>query len=242
VADVTGPASGKSGRAEKTLVSRGAPPRHAQRNATKGAERAKQIMAVAEQLFHERGYADTSMDDIAKAAGLLKGSLYYYMDSKEDMLYRIAEEGQDALQSGIDAVNARHELSPIERVAEYVEAQVAFNVANMTKVAVYHTDWMRLDGDRLAEIVRRRNATEAAFTALLAEAQRAGEIPAEVNLKFATASAFGVIIWPYTWYRDQSVESNRLLLEDSEAALAELIAFVREFVLRGLGAVLNARR
>ena len=48
--------------------------------------------------FHEKGYEATSIQDIADAVGILKGSLYYYITSKEDLLFEILE---DVHQQGI---------------------------------------------------------------------------------------------------------------------------------------------
>src|ERR1700750_2985463 len=61
------------------------------RQRAKWLRRQREIYDVAARVFHEKGYEQTSMDDIADAVGLLKGSLYHYINSKEDLLYGIAQ-------------------------------------------------------------------------------------------------------------------------------------------------------
>ena len=69
--------------------------------ATKNAdERRKEIIRKAATLFNITGYFNTSMDDIAEAVGLRKPTLYYYVSSKEEILYLIHEELIDHLKIG----------------------------------------------------------------------------------------------------------------------------------------------
>src|ERR1700752_2149636 len=52
-----------------------------------------QLLDAAARLFRERGFHATSMRDIAKAVGMLSGSIYYHFNSKEEMLLAVYEEG-----------------------------------------------------------------------------------------------------------------------------------------------------
>src|SRR4249919_3784848 len=68
--------------------------------------REAEILQAARQVFARRGFADASMEDIAQVAGLAKGTLYLYYDSKRE-LYRAAlraglVELCDALERAID--------------------------------------------------------------------------------------------------------------------------------------------
>src|SRR5690554_5047669 len=92
----------------------------------KGLERAEPIMYIAEKLFHKQGYAQTSMDDIARAAGLLKGSLYYYMDSKEDLLFRIVEDVHEVSRAQLDAARHQEGVPALARLLHFVEEQVTY--------------------------------------------------------------------------------------------------------------------
>jgi AcrR family transcriptional regulator len=161
-------------------------------------------------MFNERGYAATSVEDVANAVGLLKGSLYHYIDSKEDLLFDIVEDVHGDVQAILDAAVARTELPPLERFAAYVEEQVEYNAHNIEKISVYYHEWLRLGGDRLAQVRSRRRRQEQMVVELLIQARDAGEIRADIDVKVAARCAFATIIWPYTWYRPGSISAARL--------------------------------
>ena len=60
--------------------------------------RDREVIEVATRIFWEKGYSGTSVQDVADALGMLKGSLYYYIDSKEDLLERIFEDSHDEVR------------------------------------------------------------------------------------------------------------------------------------------------
>jgi AcrR family transcriptional regulator len=64
-----------------------AAPRAARPKGTLNEKRWAEVVRAAVQVFDERGYQAATLEDIASRVGLLKGSLYYYIDSKEDLLY-----------------------------------------------------------------------------------------------------------------------------------------------------------
>jgi AcrR family transcriptional regulator len=176
----------------------------------KGAERAQQIMEIAEKLFHKQGYAQTSMDDIGRAAGLLKGSLYYYMDSKEDLLFRIVEDVHEVSRAQLDDARRRDELPATDRLMLFVEAQVTYLARNVTRVAVYHHEWHRLEGDRLRNVREARHAYDEALISLLEEVQRDGDIAVDVDPRIAANMVLAAICWPYTWYRPGAISPSAL--------------------------------
>ena len=61
----------------------------------------ERILKQAMRLFLEKGYHGTSIDDITKAAGLMKGALYWHFGSKEDLLKRIVEEFERRFLDGL---------------------------------------------------------------------------------------------------------------------------------------------
>jgi len=64
-------------------------------------ERMAAIYYKAARIFHEQGYEATSMSDIAEALQITKAGLYYYIDSKEDLLFRIINYGLDWLDQEV---------------------------------------------------------------------------------------------------------------------------------------------
>jgi len=76
------------------------------------------ILTAAEKLFSEKGYAQTTIDDISKASEYSRRTLYAYYESKEDILHHIIEKGLRSLKKDIEsAANDNIEFAPIVRCA-----------------------------------------------------------------------------------------------------------------------------
>src|SRR5690349_13314583 len=80
----------------KTRASAPASRPRRRRTGVQFARRQAEVAEKAAELFASRGYDATSIGDIADEVGLLKGSLYYYAPSKEELLYSIIREVEDA--------------------------------------------------------------------------------------------------------------------------------------------------
>jgi AcrR family transcriptional regulator len=87
------------------------------------AKRIDDILRIATGLLAERGYAATSLDEIAEVLDLSKASLYHYFPSKEDLIMacldRVADESDELLRAA-----AARALSPRDRLHALVRAQV----------------------------------------------------------------------------------------------------------------------
>jgi AcrR family transcriptional regulator len=195
------------------------PPSTKSEKGTRGANRAQQIIKTAEKMFHERGYAETSMDDIAQTVGILKGSLYYYINSKDDLLFHIASAVHEVVDVKTAEAVGRTDLTPLNRLTHFVRSQTKYNAENVTQMAVYHHEWRRLEGDRLKEIRSRRHSHAVAMLDLIDQAKAAGEIDPGMSNELALNNLFAVTIWPYTWYHqggavtaDQLAEFNANLI------------------------------
>jgi AcrR family transcriptional regulator len=161
--------------------------------------REREILNAAARMFHRQGYSETSVKDVARAVGILKGSLYYYIDSKEDLLFRVLlDVHEDA--KGIVAETAALDAPPLERLRYYVQRHVEFNVRNLPKIAVYCHDAALLSPKRRDAILRQRLVYEDFVKSLVREAQERGDVDASVDPSLAANAVFGLVNWIYTWY------------------------------------------
>jgi AcrR family transcriptional regulator len=197
------------------------------RRANSSRKREREIIDAAAEIFHRKGYADTSVQDVADAVGILKGSLYYYIKSKEDLLFRVLEEVHEDAHGIIEEVAAM-DAPPLERLAAYFRAHVEYNTRNLTKVAVTYHDFGLLSGERRETIVNERHVYERFVVGLIKEAQDAGDVRPEVDARLAAYSALGMANWVYTWYKPSG--------KTSPEELAELIS---EMIVGGLRAAGN---
>jgi AcrR family transcriptional regulator len=167
-----------------------------------GARRRDQeVLDAAAKVFHSRGYADASVQDIADELGILKGSLYHYIDSKEDLLFRILDETHDEVEAILQEVAALEDRPPLERLREYTMRQVEYTSRNLTKMAIYYHDVDLLSDARRKELYRKRRVHEQFVVDLIEEAQAQGDAPKSLDARLATNYVFGSMIWVYRWYR-----------------------------------------
>jgi AcrR family transcriptional regulator len=166
-----------------------------------GRRRDKEVLDVAAQLFFERGYADASVQDVAEALGMLKGSLYYYIDTKEDLLFRLLEEVNDDFDVVLEEWTGKTELAPLERLAGYVRAAVEYNTANLARMSVYYHEMDRLSPERRAQTVARRRPHMAFVVSVIEEAQSTGAADPGADARLMANFVFGALIWIYRWYR-----------------------------------------
>jgi AcrR family transcriptional regulator len=185
--------------------------------------REREILDAAAEMFRRYGYADTSIQDVAEAVGILKGSLYYYIDSKEDLLYRVLLQVHEDSMEIMAEIAAMTDVSPLERIAAYVRRHVTYNATHTTKAAVYYHDFSLLSPERRSDIRRHRKLYEAFLDGLVRDAQESGEIDPAFDTRVLTYCMFGTMNWTFTWYRP----GGRLSVNE----VADMIA---EFVIDGL--------
>lgn len=185
------------------------------------------ILARAGELFAERGYSATSMNEVAEACGVSKAGLYHYFDDKYALLVRIAEEHVQRLEAVVQEVQ-REQLAPEARlralilrfVGEYASAQHAHRVLT--------EDVKFLDDDDRERIAGAQRRVVAAFAQTIAELRP--ELQRAALTKPLTMLLFGMINWMFTWLRPD----GRLTHEVMAPVVADLF-------FGGLGAV-SARR
>src|SRR4029079_10204677 len=93
-------------------------------------KRDREVLDAAARVFYERGYSDASVQDVADELGILKGSLYHYIDTKEDLLFRLLQETHDEIYLILEEVAALEGLNPIDRLEIYIRKQVEYNIDN----------------------------------------------------------------------------------------------------------------
>lgn len=165
-----------------------------------GLRRELEIYRAAIEIFHRRGFADTSVEDIAEAVGILKGSLYHYIDSKEDLLFRILAEVHEEVEALLRAALDQPDVSAFERLLDYVRGQATYNTQNIEKIAVYYHDLNQLSPQRQEDIAGKRRAHERSVKQLIQTAQEEGDVAEDLDPSLATAEVFALVGWLYTWF------------------------------------------
>ncbi|GAC1544838.1 MAG: TetR/AcrR family transcriptional regulator [Candidatus Velthaea sp.] len=171
---------------------------------------------VALRVFAEKGYDGATMDDVARAAGITKASIYHHVPGKEALLERGLSRALDALFAILDEPRATAGDAMtrvrfiVRRVAETTlellpELSVLFRVRGNSKI--------------VREAVDRRRAFDRVVTDLIAEAQRGGQVRADIDPRLTARLIFGMSNSVVEWYGSGS-SISRARLSDSLVELA----------------------
>ena len=179
--------------------------------------REEEILSAAARIFREKGYHGTSVRDIAESVGLLKGSLYHYIRSKEELLARLFEGALEETIRELEGIAARDEPAT-ERLRAMVRAYSLSVTANLDSVALYLREWRSLPPPELARVRTRRRSMRALFESVIAEGVRRREFAAG-DAKIAALAMLGMVNWTYEWYRPR----GRLRPEALADVIAELV-------------------
>jgi AcrR family transcriptional regulator len=175
------------------------------------------VIAAAIEVMSEKGYAATSIQEVADRVGVLKGSLYHYFDSKEELLSRILAESHatmDELQAEIRSQGLR----PYEELMEYIRRQTIWYLENRDRANIYFTERRHLTGERRQRALEAGRAFEKYVQDLVVAAQEDGDIRQDQDYRlitrFLTGALNGVRFWPSRSGKQFSIE------EISEASVA----------------------
>ncbi|MCD8117756.1 MAG: TetR/AcrR family transcriptional regulator [Oscillospiraceae bacterium] len=91
---------------------------------TKDAEERKsEILDIAQRLFHEKGYVQTTIEDILRESGIARGTLYYHFKSKEDILSAMIDRQIDRLEQEFRCIAEDSALSAVEKLVRVIQLQ-----------------------------------------------------------------------------------------------------------------------
>ena len=156
------------------------------------------ILAHAAQLFAQRGYAGTSMNEVAAACGVSKATLYHYVRDKHDLAVRIAEEHVLRLEAVVAEVLRDH-TKPEDRLRELIKRFVAEYTLAQNAQRVLTEDVRFLRDEDQARILDVERRVVAAFSRTISEVRGEGE-DSHVAKPMAML-LFGMINWMFTWLK-----------------------------------------
>jgi AcrR family transcriptional regulator len=159
------------------------------------------LLDAAGRLFREKGFAATSIRDIAEAAGVWPGSVHYRFRTKEAVLLALIERGIAIAESSFRTATAQSS-DPVERIRLAIRAHVAMLAGNDHGTYVLLYEGRQLDGDARTRMARLRDRYDALWDGLLYQAVGAGRFQPSVDVRLARLLILGAINWVPQWYSE----------------------------------------
>jgi len=186
-------------------------------NASETRDRLAEILDAAAELFYKQGYHATTVQDVADQVGMLKGSLYYYIKSKEDLLYATLEQ---VITRGDDYLV--HKLAgsknPVDKLRLAMEAEIEYIIQNQVTVGLFLHEFHVLSSQRRRRILAKMRQFENRIVAIIEEGQAAGQF-IDVNPRLAVYGILGMCNWIYRWYR----RSRGMSLDEIKSVFTRMV-------------------
>lgn len=182
----------------------------------KSRSRDGEVIQTAVDLFYRRGYAASSVQDVADALGMLKGSLYYYIHSKDDLLRRIFDENHLALTDIVERARAM-DATPLGRLTAFLLDYGEWFLVNLERASLYQREWRYVEGEFGAVVAQRRADLDAFVVNLITDASDDGYIHPSASARRATYFIFNAFNGLSDWYQPGGPETPRKIAESYTA-------------------------
>ncbi len=180
------------------------------------------IIQAAAQIFRQKGYHGTSMQDIADAVHLQKASLYHHVTGKQDILVTILDQALDLLIEDIQQV-AHSDLSPQDKIRSAMRTYVKRLTGDLDLATVLLTEHRSLDDELRSIHVVRRDRFESLWRKIVQEGIESG-VFREVDARLTSFAFLGVLNWLITWYRhDGSLTGEQIADRFADLLLSGLV-------------------
>jgi AcrR family transcriptional regulator len=187
--------------------------RREMRESTATSDRRNEVITVAARLFSEKGFHGTSMDDIARELGILKGSLYYWIESKEALLSEVLEGSiRQTIEDARDIV--AQPLPAPERLRLLIHSHIQSWIRNPHNFNVFLSEYRWLDAKSLASYYEEKDTLEGIYKGLIRQGIEAGEFNASTrDVSIQVNLLFGAMNWFPRWYRTDQWASPEYIAE-----------------------------
>ena len=167
--------------------------------ATQGSGQREAIRSCAIELFGKQGYTGTSMRDIASAVGVLPGSLYAHIDSKEALLVDIVNDGIGRFLDRV-APHVSSEGPPVERLRAMIVAHVEVVADHPERSLVVFHQWRCLGPENLPHAIERRREYERCYIEVVEQGMADGSLTSDLNARIAVLTILGALNWTPEWF------------------------------------------
>ncbi|MCP8897463.1 TetR/AcrR family transcriptional regulator [Shinella daejeonensis] len=158
-----------------------------------------EILAVAAELFAERGFRAVTLDDVSASLGYTKAVVYYYFKNKNQLLWEIFKKIHETWWEEMQAIVTRD--TPADEQLAAMIRQMALNVMDKREwTAIYFRDQSELTEEQSAIVIEHKREFDRLFSSTYSRGVKAGifkDIPPYV----VVTSIVGMCTFTHTWYK-----------------------------------------
>jgi len=155
---------------------------------------------AAVELFSRKGYSATSTREVAQLLGIQKATLYYHVESKEDLLFTICQSSLTQFRKDVETA-IRDIQDPLERLQTLICSHIENLLRDEARHSTTFTEVHALSGERFGQIAKLRDAYEDMVRSALLEAQHAGVVRKDIEVKYLALALLGLMNRVMVWYR-----------------------------------------
>jgi AcrR family transcriptional regulator len=181
----------------------------------KAPTRKQQIQVQATTLFRTKGYAATSMRDLAHVLGIEAASLYSHIKSKQQILYKICFEMAGAFFDAIDKID---KSDPVNKLKSAITAHFRVIAGHPDASAVFFSEWRHLDEPALGEFLALRTHYDQSYIEIIQQGIEMGQFK-NIDHKLAMMTILSAINWTHQWYHP----NGKLSVDEIADQLSQLL-------------------
>jgi TetR/AcrR family transcriptional regulator, cholesterol catabolism regulator len=159
----------------------------------------QEIIAAAASLFKKKGYRATTLEDIAAAVGMLKGSLYYYIRSKEELLYLVVRDPIRQAYNKLEEI-VHSDLPATDKITQAIANHIAVFHQHYPHIAVYLHDFHNMMQKLQDNTIEAPKEYQRLWAQLLQQGVDNGELRSDLDVTVAGYAILGMCNWMYRWY------------------------------------------
>lgn len=180
-------------------------------------DRVVEIYLKAAQIFHQQGFDATSMSDIAEGVNLTKAGLYYYISSKEELLYAIMDYAMTLLQDRVVTPSSNIE-DPQERLEFCIEEHARLVMGDAKVLSILTDEMAGLSQEHQKQIRERKRVYFDLIRETLETLIAQGKL-GERDTTVAAFSIFGAIMWLPRWYNPNGSKSDEHIITELKRSI-----------------------